>query len=65
MLINPIILLFTFIAHFQVNKTLGKGVVMQSLAGTISVTSDIADVRVQDLAAAQGCTQCLVWYRDT
>ena len=52
-LINPI--MFTFIAHFQVAKTLGKGVVMQSLAGTLSVTSDIAE----------GDTRCLWWYKDT
>lgn len=67
MLIYPIILLFTFIAHFQVTKTLGKqkGVVMQSLAGGISITLDVAEVRMQDLAVAQGGTQCLWWYGDT
>lgn len=37
---------------------------MQSLA-MISKTSDIADVRIQDLAVAKEGTRCPWWYGDT
>lgn len=38
---------------------------MQSLADVMSIMSTIASVKIQDLAAAKGGTQCLWWYRDT
>lgn len=58
MSVNPIMVLSTFIADFQVTSTLSKHkcVVMLSLAGIIFTTLNVDDVRVQDLAVSKGGT---------